>query len=177
MHAWNIGSSLFSMYNCLNMLFFFLMTLIQAISFLPFRSPFLELSQFAGYKLYVNEEVPAGSIITGIGRVSGWVFYFNSIMHVTALRMNVQVFCCLYFVGLRLSTLTCIRLTCGALETKIEGGKENPAQVLGLESQPSSLIRIFRCGLGFYHFSRISCISRVKNQCHREVVLQVWLPR
>ncbi|XP_077754244.1 methylcrotonoyl-CoA carboxylase beta chain, mitochondrial [Canis aureus] len=34
-------------------------------------SPFLELSQFAGYKLYVNEEVPAGSIITGIGRVSG----------------------------------------------------------------------------------------------------------
>ncbi|XP_044772594.1 methylcrotonoyl-CoA carboxylase beta chain, mitochondrial isoform X2 [Neomonachus schauinslandi] len=34
-------------------------------------SPFLELSQFAGYQLYVNEEVPAGGIITGIGRVSG----------------------------------------------------------------------------------------------------------
>ncbi|XP_012917920.1 methylcrotonoyl-CoA carboxylase beta chain, mitochondrial isoform X2 [Mustela putorius furo] len=34
-------------------------------------SPFLELSQFAGYQLYANEEVPAGGIITGIGRVSG----------------------------------------------------------------------------------------------------------
>nr|XP_008533618.1 PREDICTED: methylcrotonoyl-CoA carboxylase beta chain, mitochondrial [Equus przewalskii] len=35
------------------------------------RSPFLELSQFAGYQLYGDEEVPAGGIITGIGRVSG----------------------------------------------------------------------------------------------------------
>uniref|UniRef100_A0A4W3HS16 Methylcrotonoyl-CoA carboxylase beta chain, mitochondrial n=1 Tax=Callorhinchus milii TaxID=7868 RepID=A0A4W3HS16_CALMI len=34
-------------------------------------SPFLEFSQFAGYQLYGNEEVPAGGIITGIGRVSG----------------------------------------------------------------------------------------------------------
>ncbi|XP_069348888.1 methylcrotonoyl-CoA carboxylase beta chain, mitochondrial [Eulemur rufifrons] len=34
-------------------------------------SPFLELSQLAGYQLYDNEEVPAGGIITGIGRVSG----------------------------------------------------------------------------------------------------------
>ncbi|XP_055968471.1 methylcrotonoyl-CoA carboxylase beta chain, mitochondrial [Sorex fumeus] len=34
-------------------------------------SPFLELSQFAGYQLYGKEEVPAGGIITGIGRVSG----------------------------------------------------------------------------------------------------------
>ncbi|XP_059948997.1 methylcrotonoyl-CoA carboxylase beta chain, mitochondrial [Mesoplodon densirostris] len=34
-------------------------------------SPFLELSQFAGYQLYGEEEVPAGGIITGIGRVSG----------------------------------------------------------------------------------------------------------
>ncbi|XP_036620220.1 methylcrotonoyl-CoA carboxylase beta chain, mitochondrial isoform X2 [Trichosurus vulpecula] len=34
-------------------------------------SPFLELSQFAGYQLYPNEEVPAGGIIAGIGRVSG----------------------------------------------------------------------------------------------------------
>ncbi|MBP9721590.1 MAG: methylcrotonoyl-CoA carboxylase [Gammaproteobacteria bacterium] len=32
-------------------------------------SPFLELSQFAGYKLY-KDEVPAGGIITGIGRVN-----------------------------------------------------------------------------------------------------------
>ncbi|XP_076995625.1 methylcrotonoyl-CoA carboxylase beta chain, mitochondrial [Tamandua tetradactyla] len=34
-------------------------------------SPFLEFSQFAGYQLYGKEEVPAGGIITGIGRVSG----------------------------------------------------------------------------------------------------------
>uniref|UniRef100_A0A493T8D0 Methylcrotonoyl-CoA carboxylase beta chain, mitochondrial n=1 Tax=Anas platyrhynchos platyrhynchos TaxID=8840 RepID=A0A493T8D0_ANAPP len=34
-------------------------------------SPFLEFSQFAGYQLYGNEEVPAGGIITGIGRISG----------------------------------------------------------------------------------------------------------
>ncbi|GAV06483.1 hypothetical protein RvY_16463-2 [Ramazzottius varieornatus] len=34
-------------------------------------SPFLEFSQLAGYKLYDKEEVPAGGIITGIGRVSG----------------------------------------------------------------------------------------------------------
>uniref|UniRef100_A0A803V6V2 methylcrotonoyl-CoA carboxylase n=1 Tax=Ficedula albicollis TaxID=59894 RepID=A0A803V6V2_FICAL len=34
-------------------------------------SPFLEFSQFAGHQLYGNEEVPAGGIITGIGRVSG----------------------------------------------------------------------------------------------------------
>ena len=37
------------------------------------RSPFLELSQLAGYQLYGKEEVPAGGIITGIGRVSGYV--------------------------------------------------------------------------------------------------------
>ncbi|KAK7091461.1 methylcrotonoyl-CoA carboxylase beta chain, mitochondrial-like [Littorina saxatilis] len=35
------------------------------------QSPFLELSQLAGYQLYGKEEVPAGGIITGIGRVSG----------------------------------------------------------------------------------------------------------
>lgn len=34
-------------------------------------SPFLEFSQLAGHKLYGNEDVPAGGIITGIGRVSG----------------------------------------------------------------------------------------------------------
>ncbi|CAG8496758.1 4450_t:CDS:10 [Scutellospora calospora] len=34
------------------------------------RSPFLEFSQLAGYKLY-SDDVPAGGIITGIGRVSG----------------------------------------------------------------------------------------------------------
>jgi len=31
----------------------------------------MELSQLAGFKLYDSEEVPAGGIITGIGRVSG----------------------------------------------------------------------------------------------------------
>ena len=34
-------------------------------------SPFLEMSQLAGHQLYGKEEVPAGGIITGIGRVSG----------------------------------------------------------------------------------------------------------
>jgi len=34
-------------------------------------SPFLELSQLAGYNLYGKEEVPAGGIVTGVGRVSG----------------------------------------------------------------------------------------------------------
>ncbi|XP_053331455.1 methylcrotonoyl-CoA carboxylase beta chain, mitochondrial [Spea bombifrons] len=34
-------------------------------------SAFLEFSQFAGYQLYGNEEVPAGGIISGIGRISG----------------------------------------------------------------------------------------------------------
>ncbi|KAJ3276972.1 Methylcrotonoyl-CoA carboxylase beta chain, mitochondrial [Terramyces sp. JEL0728] len=33
-------------------------------------TPFLELSQFAGFELY-DDDVPAGGIITGIGRVSG----------------------------------------------------------------------------------------------------------
>ncbi|KAH3842372.1 hypothetical protein DPMN_115868 [Dreissena polymorpha] len=35
------------------------------------ESPFLELGQLAGYELYKGEEVPAGGIITGIGRVAG----------------------------------------------------------------------------------------------------------
>uniref|UniRef100_A0A8C4NHW8 Methylcrotonoyl-CoA carboxylase beta chain, mitochondrial n=1 Tax=Eptatretus burgeri TaxID=7764 RepID=A0A8C4NHW8_EPTBU len=34
-------------------------------------SPFLELSQLAAFHMYENEEVPAGGIITGIGRISG----------------------------------------------------------------------------------------------------------
>ncbi|KJH42047.1 carboxyl transferase domain protein, partial [Dictyocaulus viviparus] len=34
-------------------------------------TPFLELSQLAGYHLYENEEVPAGGIVTGIASVAG----------------------------------------------------------------------------------------------------------
>lgn len=34
-------------------------------------SPFLEFSQLAGHQLYGKEEVPAGGIVTGIGRISG----------------------------------------------------------------------------------------------------------
>ena len=34
-------------------------------------SSFLEFSQLAAYKLYGEEEVPAGGIITGIGKVRG----------------------------------------------------------------------------------------------------------
>lgn len=33
-------------------------------------SPFLEFSQLAGYKLY-KEDIPAGGIITGVGKVEG----------------------------------------------------------------------------------------------------------
>lgn len=39
-------------------------------AYYPSRSPFLEFSQFAGYELY-KDVIPAGGIITGIGRVSG----------------------------------------------------------------------------------------------------------
>lgn len=35
------------------------------------RSPFLELSTFAGYELYEGEAVPAGGLITGIGKING----------------------------------------------------------------------------------------------------------
>lgn len=34
-------------------------------------SPFLEFSQLAAHELYSNEHVPAGGIVTGIGRVHG----------------------------------------------------------------------------------------------------------
>ena len=34
-------------------------------------STFLELSQLAAFKLYGDENVPAGGIITGIGKVRG----------------------------------------------------------------------------------------------------------
>jgi 3-methylcrotonyl-CoA carboxylase beta subunit len=34
-------------------------------------SPFLELSQLAGHDMYGDDIVPAGGIITGIGRVAG----------------------------------------------------------------------------------------------------------
>lgn len=34
-------------------------------------TPFLELSQMAGYDMYAGEDVPAGGIITGVGTVNG----------------------------------------------------------------------------------------------------------
>lgn len=34
-------------------------------------SPFIELSQTAGYELYPGEDLPAGGIIAGIGKVEG----------------------------------------------------------------------------------------------------------
>ena len=39
-------------------------------------SPFLELSQLAGKGLYVKEEVPAGGVVTGIGKVHGRLVAF-----------------------------------------------------------------------------------------------------
>ncbi|XP_011157354.1 methylcrotonoyl-CoA carboxylase beta chain, mitochondrial isoform X1 [Solenopsis invicta] len=35
------------------------------------NSPFLEFSQLAGYDMYGKDEVPAGGLITGIGRIEG----------------------------------------------------------------------------------------------------------
>lgn len=32
---------------------------------------FLELSQVAGYQMYENDSLPAGGIVTGIGKISG----------------------------------------------------------------------------------------------------------
>jgi 3-methylcrotonyl-CoA carboxylase beta subunit len=34
-------------------------------------SPFLEIGQFAGYEMYADDNVAAGGLITGIGRISG----------------------------------------------------------------------------------------------------------
>ncbi|PWQ99491.1 carboxyl transferase domain-containing protein [Leucothrix pacifica] len=34
-------------------------------------TPFLEISQFAGYEMYGDDKVPAGGVVAGIGRVSG----------------------------------------------------------------------------------------------------------
>ncbi|KAM4049213.1 methylcrotonoyl-CoA carboxylase beta chain, mitochondrial [Anomaloglossus baeobatrachus] len=48
-------------------------------------SPFLEFSQFAGYQLYGNEEVPAGGLITGIGRVSGLLSWYTGVYYATIL--------------------------------------------------------------------------------------------
>ena len=40
-------------------------------------SPFLEFSQLAGHSLYGKDDVPAGGIITGIGRVNGYAVLFS----------------------------------------------------------------------------------------------------
>jgi len=42
-------------------------------------SPFLELSQLAGYELY-KETVPCGGIITGIGRISRYNFFIHKLI-------------------------------------------------------------------------------------------------
>ncbi|MCP4431961.1 MAG: methylcrotonoyl-CoA carboxylase, partial [Gammaproteobacteria bacterium] len=34
-------------------------------------SPFLEIGQFAGYQMYGDDNIAAGGLITGIGRVNG----------------------------------------------------------------------------------------------------------
>ena len=57
------------------MLTFDLRYILHYYTFIFCSSPFLELSQLAGYKMYGSEEVPAGGIITGIGRISGLVIF------------------------------------------------------------------------------------------------------
>ena len=77
------------------------------MGFLTFRSPFLELSQLAGHKLYGNDHVPAGGIITGVGRVSGYVavhfvyFIVNSLTYIADANITQVLFIIKYdFVGL-----------------------------------------------------------------------------
>lgn len=48
-----------------------LLTRERVNALLDKNSPFLEFSQLAGYEMYDKEEVPAGGIVTGIGRVEG----------------------------------------------------------------------------------------------------------
>lgn len=69
--------------------FCFVLTLVL---FCPCSSPFLELSQFAAYELYGNEEVPAGGIITGIGRVSGWEFITCVLLNFSLRYCFIQIF-------------------------------------------------------------------------------------
>ena len=40
--------------------------------FVVSRSPFLEVGALAGYDLY-DDKVPAGGVVTGIGRINGYV--------------------------------------------------------------------------------------------------------
>ena len=64
-----------------------------------FRSPFLELSQLAGYQLYGEDDVPAGGIITGIGRVSGYASqllytgYFGPVLFLALYTLKFTQFC------------------------------------------------------------------------------------
>ena len=43
----------------------------MTLAMILFRESFLELSPLAGWDLYEGEALPAGGVITGIGRVSG----------------------------------------------------------------------------------------------------------
>ena len=52
-------------------------------------TPFLEVGQFAGYELY-GKTVPAGGMVTGIGRVSGCVNMAADIMQSQILQFSVE---------------------------------------------------------------------------------------
>lgn len=58
-------------------------------------SPFLELSQTAGYDLYPGEELPAGGIIAGVGKVEGSVASLPSrLARVDIRRMQCRMHDC-----------------------------------------------------------------------------------
>ncbi len=52
-------------------------------------SPFLELSQFAGHQMYAHDQVPAGGIITGIGRVSGGTYSLHESHHLYLITSHI----------------------------------------------------------------------------------------
>lgn len=64
---------------------------IRTISEINTRSPFLELSQLAAYKLYEPDDVPAAGIITGIGKVSGYLFNIEIKMLMEWNRTDVMI--------------------------------------------------------------------------------------
>lgn len=56
---------------CLIRGFFFTLAFLVLFSHCHSSSPFLEFSQLAGFDMYDKDVVPAGGIITGIGRIRG----------------------------------------------------------------------------------------------------------
>ncbi len=59
----------------------------------PHSSPFLEVGALAGYDLY-DDKVPAGGVVTGIGRINGYVCHVCRVSMVRAVPLHRVVLCC-----------------------------------------------------------------------------------